>query len=354
MSLWRRANQDRIAVLTIHSVLDEDALDDFRPMRKYLELAKFRENLEFLQQRATFLSLSQALDILEGKAEPVANGIVLTFDDGYMNNFSLALPVLKALGIPATFFLVTSRVENRRPFWFDRIDFALQKNLSERFRIRVCGKTVNVEGTSPAQLRKAMLASFRILMSEGYNDRDLDDHVDEMLAPLEALQGQRLIDYYDEDSPCAIVTLPVLKQAIKSDLVTIGSHTHHHVRLTTMPDIDAIEELRRSAEWITSRTGTTPDFFCYPNGSYDRRTGGLIQAAGYRAALTCVEGLCSPGKQSAMFLPRINWSVDAGPVELQALTIGAYRDSLSFRSHEHVDESGPPVLKAGIASTNID
>lgn len=354
MSLWRKAHRDRIAVLTIHSVLDEDAITDFRPLRKFLALKDFHTNLEFLQQRSTFLSLTQALDILEGKADPVENGIVLTFDDGYMNNFTQALPVLKALGIPATFFVVTSRVENRRPFWFDRVDFALQRNLSDRHRIRVCGKTVAIEGTSRSELRKAMLSIFSIMMSEGYNDRDLDTFVDEMLEPVEALRGQRLIDYFDEDNPCAVVTTPVLKQAIKSDLVTLGSHTHHHVRLTTMPDIDATEELRRSAEWLQALTGHKPETFCYPNGSHDKRTGNLIAAAGYRAALTCNEGMCWSKQHDPMFMPRINWSVSAGPVELLALSSGAYRDSLSFGAHEHVDESGPPVLTGGIASTNID
>ena len=73
-----------------------------------------------------FVSLGDAVEMLAGRKPLVPYSLVLTFDDGYRNNITHALPLLRRNQVPATIYLATGHVEERRPFSFDRLDYALQ------------------------------------------------------------------------------------------------------------------------------------------------------------------------------------------------------------------------------------
>jgi len=78
---------------------------------------RFKRQMEYLREAGyRFLSLDQ---LIEGPIIPVQKAVVLTFDDGYLDNFENALPVLEDLNIPATFFIVASLV-GRSNAWMRR------------------------------------------------------------------------------------------------------------------------------------------------------------------------------------------------------------------------------------------
>ena len=70
--------------------------------------------------------LKQATEMLKGIRPLVSNGLVLTFDDGYRNNLTVALPVLRTVQSTCNNFLCTGNVTKQQPFWFDRLDYAIQ------------------------------------------------------------------------------------------------------------------------------------------------------------------------------------------------------------------------------------
>jgi peptidoglycan/xylan/chitin deacetylase (PgdA/CDA1 family) len=75
----------------------------------------------------------------------------------------------------------------------------------------------------------------------------------------------------------------------------IDSHTLTHPDLTTLPDADLRNELRRSRASITRLLGQPASFFCYPSGRYDARVIQAVRAAGYLAATTVAPGYATPG-----------------------------------------------------------
>lgn len=71
----------------------------------------FEAQLRYLSTEGyTVLSLAQALDILDGKRAAVPRSVLLTFDDGYADNLHVALPRLRAYGMPATLFVISAFV----------------------------------------------------------------------------------------------------------------------------------------------------------------------------------------------------------------------------------------------------
>ena len=343
LQLSSRVAHNSLPILTVHSVIDTDSELPWMPLRSYLSANALKENLQFLQKYYTFITLNQAVRILSREEPPIQRAIVLTFDDGYMNNFRTALPILAELQIPATFYVVPAFIKERTPFWFDRLDYAIQKNVGEQSVVDVIGRKISLDPTSRNSMRSSLISIFKLVMQESLDDRKLGELTRGISEQIEELRGDSLLSTYGESDPCAIVTEAVLQHAAKNPLVEIGSHTNRHLRLSRLDNETAKRELADSSDAIETMTGNKPKTFCYPNGYHDRRTAGLVAESGYLAGLTTLEGRNRIGASNLHALRRINWSVSASPEELFALTSGLYRDSYLPRKTEVVDESTPPA-----------
>ena len=109
------AARRQLLILTYHRVLPEP--DPLLPSEPTGE--QFREQLEILLRSCTILPLADALERVGNGTLPRA-AVSITFDDGYRNNYSVALPALRDYGLAATFFVAT-RYVNGGLMWNDRI-----------------------------------------------------------------------------------------------------------------------------------------------------------------------------------------------------------------------------------------
>lgn len=105
LSLWGRTFLGcRIPVLLYHSVDRSGSVISISPER-------FRDQMRYLKEAGyETISLNNYLDYVSGRQQPGGKKVVITFDDGFQNNYTVAFPVLKALGLTATVFLATDHV----------------------------------------------------------------------------------------------------------------------------------------------------------------------------------------------------------------------------------------------------
>jgi peptidoglycan/xylan/chitin deacetylase (PgdA/CDA1 family) len=111
-------HQAKLLILTYHRVLPEVADD---PLRIAVRSATFSRHVEALSKRFPVISLSDALEQCRTGCLKAQTQVVLTFDDGYWDNYEIAFPVLKGMGLPAVFFLPTESVKGRAEFTDPRI-----------------------------------------------------------------------------------------------------------------------------------------------------------------------------------------------------------------------------------------
>jgi len=105
--LYQFARRNRIAIVTIHGVMDELDRPSWKPLRPQLARAKFEQYLRILSKHYRFVPLLDAVEMLGGRRPIQPYSLVLTFDDGYRNNITHALPILRRHSAPATFFVPT-------------------------------------------------------------------------------------------------------------------------------------------------------------------------------------------------------------------------------------------------------
>lgn len=272
-TLTRRAHRRQLSVLMFHGFAQGTLLPYENLEHKHLEVAKWRVFASWLARRYRVIPLSEAVDCLErGKSLP-DYALCVTMDDGFRSTHELAFPVLKELGMPASIYLATDFVDEKRPIWVDRVSYSLIQ-----------------AGKGYAELRsvKARLRS------------KPQDQIEQVVAEIEKQTGHAMPASVNDPS------LPATQRSLDWDqiiamrdsgLVEFGSHTCTHRIVGRCSQVVASEELNKSRRIIEERTGARCDLFCYPNGTpgdFTDESEALAREAGYRTTLTTVAGWNAP------------------------------------------------------------
>lgn len=246
---------------------------------------QFRLQLRFLRDRFELISLQELVNRLASRAAS-GDEVVITFDDGVCNQFTVAYPLLCEQGAPATMFVCPGLIESRRWIWRTELRLRLAL-LSRRERMKVAGAAGCADYRTEAILgwTKGLGLAVR---------HDLEARVTALTREFEPTTQQ--IDQY------APLTWQQLDQ-MDPHLVTIGCHTSTHPMLTTLPGDLLQAEIAGSRAALEKHLGRRVDMFCYPNGA---NSAAVVEVARrhYRAALTTRQDFVEADTDVFM-LPRI-------------------------------------------------
>jgi peptidoglycan/xylan/chitin deacetylase (PgdA/CDA1 family) len=300
----------------VHGVMENDGRQKWEPLRPQLSPRDLDRYLGHLAQCYTFVSLDEAIEGLAGRAPMRPNSLVLTFDDGYRNNLSHALPILRKYGAPATIFVATGHVDRHEPFWFDRLDYALQHGLAEPRRFQVGSQVVQMSGRDRDDLAESYGRLRDLAKREMVDDERFHELMNSLSLELEMNGGTALADICDDDDWSAVATWEQIAKA-SGDGVIFGSHTVKHIRLSYVSHETVRAQMEQSKRAIEQHVDQPCRYLAYPNGDFNEAVVAIAREVGYAAAVTIQEGLNKRG-DDLLSLRRINLSVGLSKLELYA------------------------------------
>jgi len=318
--LFQFVHRHDVVILMIHGVMDDRDGPSWRPLRPQLSREKLGQHLQAISKTYHFISLTDAVEMLDGRRSIEPYSVVLTFDDGYRNNMTHALPILRRYSATATFFVSTGFVDDPRPFWFDRLDYALQQADVDGRQVKIGACSMRLNAGDREALAESYKAMRRMAKRQEMPDLEFLCDVETLSSELEAESGKSLGAIHAADDWSMTLTWDQLRE-VADDGVSIGSHTVDHMRLGLVDTAHAREQLNRSKSDIEVQTGRPCRSLCYPNGSYDDEIVELARQCGYRCAVTTDEGRNRVG-DDVMKLRRINMPTDASSRELIAEMCG--------------------------------
>ena len=295
----------RLFILIYHQVLDRP--DPLRPGE--VDIATFNWQMALLRQYLNVLPLGEAVRRLrEGSLPPRA--VSVTFDDGYRNNFTNALPVLESHGLQATFFVASGFLDGGR-MWNDTV--------IETFRT-TSEQTIHLDELGLPLLR---------LDSEAARHRAVNQVIDAIkhLPFDERAAWVERISAFAGRLPDGLMMSSDEVRALHERGMTIGGHTVNHPILAKLSEKEARQEILDGKAALESLIGEPVDFFAYPNGRAERdyldRDVELVREAGFRAAVSTNPG-ASNGLTDVMQLRRFTpW--DRSPSRFLARITRYYR-----------------------------
>ena len=288
--------RNRAVILRFHRILPDGERPLYNlgfPERAFEQLARF------LAQNWHVVPLKEVVDRLEANKPFSPRTVVITFDDGYRDNYDLAAPVLKRHGLVATFFVTTRFIDlpHRAPWW-DELAEGMERFSGESLALRMNG---TVEWF-PMRRRWQRLHALESIMEQmkGFSNS-------EFLLKMDQLRLQLGTSPEQEKRPekRLMMNWKEVRELVQNRF-EVECHTRSHPILANLAAREWSGELFWPRLRLERKLGKSVRFLAYPNGRSVDVTPELISKLrkyGYRAAVTSVGGSVYPG-DNPFFLKR--------------------------------------------------
>jgi peptidoglycan/xylan/chitin deacetylase (PgdA/CDA1 family) len=285
-----------ITVLTYHRIrpdqpgaqppFDEDV---FGPTQ-----ACFEQQMTWLKSHLTVLSETELLEMIGRKNPAKGHFAVVTFDDGYRDNYELAWPVLRHLEIPAIFFISPALTDQRRLGWWDVIAYLVKQSAKSQVEIR--GEVASIR-----ELHGWMKS---LPAAETKNLIETLSQITEVPLPSSELQSSQLMTWEQ-----------IIE--VSQNGIAIGSHTHTHRVLATLDEDQQQWELRESKAALERRLGLPVRTLAYPagrNGNFTGASERIAEECGYEGAFSFHSGGNRLGSIERFNIHRISAAEEFNPM----------------------------------------
>lgn len=248
---------------------------------------EFRAQVRYLRRHFDLPELDDLITILEtGQAirSPMA---LITFDDGYRDNFELAFPILREIGVSAAFFIATSYIQQPRLPWWDHIAYIVKTTRRDTFTLDYPTRvSIDLRQSTRSQALGRLLSVYK-------HAADIDEK--EFLTHLGARAG---VDADSESLGRELFMSWDQVRQLSAGGMSIGSHTHSHKILSSQSETDQRNELSLSKHILEAELGRPINAVAYPVGrpfAFNGLTKRLAREAGYRIGFSYYGGFNRTG-----------------------------------------------------------
>lgn len=263
----------------------------------------FEQQMRYLKENYDILRFEENWDYSDGR------GIVITFDDGYFDNFQYALPILEELEIPATVFVTVGTLENNGNLWWDELEGLILCEDNHLDSIVIEDEKYGCSwDTSTYELKLNCYYAIHHLMKSFIDVKTREQW-------FEQIREQRKTDEYTRDRFRTLDKQSCIYLA-GSEYITIGAHTISHSPLAKMSVQDQRDEIVNSKVYLETLLQRKIDMFSYPFGGkkvdYNDDTIQICKQSGINKAASTTPGIWT-AKCSNYEIPRNvirNWGAD--------------------------------------------
>lgn len=279
----------RAAILLFHriAVVDEGALGPDRQLS--VSPAAFEKVIAGVASDFRPLPLAAVVESLAGGTELPERTIVVTFDDGFRDTLTAALPVLARYGVPATVYVTTGFIDGSVPPY----EYAIASILRSVPALDLTWEGVPyhwILATADDRERcyREIKAIGKPLSREGREE------LVRRLAPTQGTQHRARL-YMTPDELGALA---------RSDLIEIGAHTHSHLLLPALEPGVARADIEQGRRVLEDMIGGPVRHFSYPYGGHDERVIRVVRRLRFASAVTTRHAMVS-ARPAVHALPRI-------------------------------------------------
>jgi peptidoglycan/xylan/chitin deacetylase (PgdA/CDA1 family) len=286
--LLSRRKRRGATVLIYHSVAGDGLFAD-----NIIPENAFAEQMRFIRANYQPVPLHWISNALREGRTPDPSWVAVTFDDGYRDFLTKAMPILRQYEIPASLFVPTSILDGQELF-FDEIERLVRHANDGEIAVDLGSGTLQFDVESS---KKRHCAALRLALAM----RELEPtHRDAGIVALRSASGPAT-------APGSGPYLTVDDLRELPEWVEVGSHSIGHFCLTKLEDAHLDRELSESSRLLAQIRGRDVTCLAYPFGkswSFDARVQKAAASAGYRAALTTERGQVHAGT-NPLAIPRI-------------------------------------------------
>ena len=255
-------------ILLYHLVFPDETPKGIWNAGLVLRMSQFKRQILWLNQRYQILRLDDYVALYRQDLQLVRGKLAITFDDGYRSVMELVAPFFESQQIPATFFCSTRHFERQDLLWFVYLNALCSERSYEKITLN--GLDYRLDKRKPA------LETWQLLIKKARESGDPIAFAGD-LAQKFPLPPQVMRKYEG-------VTEEQLLMIGKSEVLSLGGHTHNHPYLDQLPLDAQIQEMAVNKQLLEEVSQTKVSHFAYTGGVYNHNSLMAVSRVGYSAA----------------------------------------------------------------------
>lgn len=292
-----RISPPSAVILRFHSIQEDPREFDSTIGTEIMHSAKtFAAQMALIARRFHVITLDDLVESVDSHRRVPRRSVIITFDDGYRDNYEIAAPILVRYGLRAAFYITVASIGNgAQPPWFCRLRHAFRFGKVSHWHNPYDGKMMSL--CDEDRRDTAFMAACEQCASlTGDCQHEFVRAIEGALNAPPFLHPEQLMMKWEQ--------IRTLHEAGH----IIGSHTLTHPNLAHTSPHDLLHELRTSKRILERELNAPVVHFSYPSPilqpHWTKTTVAATHDAGYRTAVTCTEGPFMPG-HDLLVLPRI-------------------------------------------------
>ena len=268
--LRRKLTKSQVAILLYHRICPNK--DEYKVP---LSPESFERHMEHFSRNYEILCLDKLVECIQSGKPLPKKAVVVTFDDGYKDNYLYAHPILQKYHIPATIFVVTGYIGTGKLFWWDKVAYIIEHTSIRQLNLGDFG-IYSLQSELDKSRAKSMITERLKKLSEERKNLLVEKLPDICRVEIPRDLGKELILSWKE----------VKEMHIEG--VAFGAHSVNHPILAHLPFEHAKSEITQAKKDIEEKLGTKVTSFSYPHGKFNAQIVGLVRKSGFTCALTSV------------------------------------------------------------------
>ncbi len=273
--------EDEFTVFLFHGVIKENSYRVRNYTKKHMDLDLFYKIIKELSKKGVCISMDQLYYYISNNESPPPKSFLLTFDDGFYNNLSIAAPVIDDLKLSFSIYLTTEFVDKNKISWTDMLEYCLE-NTKEKFVKLDNGEIFNLKNNLS---KKIFAHKIRFMVK---NNKDIDPYhfVNKLCSKLKMDKIGDLDPQLDRK-----ISWEDIKKYSQKDFIIFGGHSHTHKNLNHISEKELAFEINKSIYLLKNKGNLDCIHYAYPEGgpdSFSERVIALLKTNNVKTAVTTI------------------------------------------------------------------
>lgn len=299
LRLASRLSAPTAAILAYHSIAERPQLTD-HIFGASTSQAQFEDHMKTLARKFRPVRLEEVVEFATTGRQLPPGAVAVTFDDGFADNYDVALPILNHYGIPASFYIMVNAVENGILPWYCRLRFAFHATNKMEWKGPANGRTFRLD--APEERRAALNLAWDT------GAKQTGSIQDRFIAGVEEALGTEPVN-----APHGFMMTWEQVLGLRKAGHTVGAHTLSHPNVAQVSASEASAEIVESKKRLEGKMGEPIEHFSYPhpalNPCWSSQTLEITRAASYKSAVLTTPGQVRAGDEP-LALKRLNTPSD--------------------------------------------
>lgn len=281
---FSQRTETELTILLYHGVTEAKSNGIENYSLKHVPLADFERDMDYLKQHCNVLSMDEVLKLTISEDHFPSRSVAVTFDDGFANNFQLAMPILNRLNIPATFYVTSGIVDTDLMFWVDQLEDCLNRTKNSEIQITLEGKNKHFYLNKQEERLNALDAIKTVCKCVLVTEKD--QIVNQVIEKTGIEPQTSAAENYKK------ITWESLRKMASNPLFTIGGHSLYHDILALQNSEFVESDIETSIALLRSNLSSQITHYSYPEGQPNHYNDDIIKFLKKCGITCCPSAVC--------------------------------------------------------------